>query len=462
MPDFQYQYQYQYQSIKWFHQQYLTNPDYPEWLLSEFMPLFVAKAKQTQSLRYCDDEFLTAQLQNLKQHGTQNISPLLGVPLAHKELFKRKNWADEAGSKSREGMIADETAIAITQLDKAGALDIARLTSVEYGLGITGHNHYAGTPPNPWNQDYIAGGSSSGSAVMVANGFIPASLGTDTGGSVRLPAAACGLVGLKPSYDLISRAGVFCLSESLDTVGTLTRSVNDAMIMLDALVGSSIDNIMPDTIKHLRIGIGSRYFFEECDNNIVKIIEPIVTFIKTQNNKIADIQLKNIDSTNDLTRMIVAYEAAMKYGLIAQTRKQDFNAQTILRINEGMTISSQEYDKIIRHRADFTQATIKDVFAKTDIIITPVWPFALPTIKASDAGASADAPALISRAGHNTRPFNFLGLPCICIPIGFDGNNNPVSLQMVAKPLHEHDLFCIAQYIEQHLGFRKSVVQNYQ
>ncbi|MCH9852954.1 MAG: amidase [Alphaproteobacteria bacterium] len=449
---------FQYQSIAWFHQQYLTNPDYPHWLLSEFMPLFVTKAKQTQALRYLDDKFLATQLANLQQRNTQNISPLLGVPLAHKELFKRKNWANEAGSKSRQGMKADETAFVITQLDKAGALDIARLTSVEYGLGITGHNQYAGTPPNPYNESYIAGGSSSGSAVMVANGFIPASLGTDTGGSVRLPAAACGLVGLKPSYDIISRAGVFCLSESLDTVGTLTRNVNDANTMFDSITGNHQPSAMPNNIKHLRIAIGSQYFFEDCDNDIVKIIEPILSFIKTQNNRLFDIQLKNIESTNDLTRMIIAYEAKSKYGDIVKVRKQDFNAQTILRIEEGFTISEQEYDKIMRHRADFIRSTINDVFAKTDIIITPVWPFALPTIKASDAGASPDAPALISRAGHNTRPFNFLGFPCICIPIGFDKNNNPVSLQMVAKPLHENDLFLIAHHLEQYIGFRDVIL----
>ena len=162
-------------------------------------------------------------------------SSLLGVPVAHKDLYMRKGWPCEGGSKTLAGHHASETAFVVEMLDQQGAVDCGRLTSVEFGLGTTGHNTYAGTPTNPWNPEYICGGSSSGSGAVVAGGIVPVSLGSDTGGSVRLPAAACGLVGIKPTHGLVSRSGVLALSPTLDTVGPLTRSVRDGAIVLQAI-----------------------------------------------------------------------------------------------------------------------------------------------------------------------------------------------------------------------------------
>ncbi|MCG8434321.1 MAG: amidase, partial [Gammaproteobacteria bacterium] len=143
-----------------------------------------------------------------KQEGK---GPLHGVPLAHKDLYYREGWRIEAGSRMLDGYVADKTAFACRQLDAAGALDLARLNTVEFGLGTTGHNVHTGPVKNPWNPDYITGGSSSGSAAAIAAGIVPAALGSDTGGSVRLPAAACGLVGIKPTSGLIGRSGVIPL-----------------------------------------------------------------------------------------------------------------------------------------------------------------------------------------------------------------------------------------------------------
>ena len=174
--------------------------------------------KTLDALVYLDREFAVDQAKRL----TPSDHPLSGVPLAHKELYGRDGWPNEGGSKTHQGQLATETAHTISRLDAHGAIDCGRLTSVEFALGVTGHNDYAGTPKNPWNTAYICGGSSSGSAAMVAAGVIPASLGSDTGGSIRLPAAACGLVGIKPSHGLVSRVGVFPLSASLDPSGPLT------------------------------------------------------------------------------------------------------------------------------------------------------------------------------------------------------------------------------------------------
>ncbi len=196
--------------------------------------------RRLSATRFLDEDFSLSQAETQATE-TDRSAPLFGVPLAHKELYGRLTpagpWPDEGGSSSCEGQTAHQTAFAISQLDKAGSIDCGRLVSVEYALGVTGHNEFAGTPKNPWNPDYICGGSSSGSGSVVAAGIVPGALGSDTGGSIRLPAAACGLVGIKPTYGVVSRSGVFPLSHSLDTVGPLSRSVADGAAILQAITG---------------------------------------------------------------------------------------------------------------------------------------------------------------------------------------------------------------------------------
>ena len=194
-----------YQSITRLHDNANTPENRVE-MTSHVLDDLEAAGQALDALVYLDLGFALNQAEQPRNHPDH---PLAGVPLAHKELYNRLGWPDEGGSKTHQGQVATETAHTITQLDGCGAIDCGRLVSVEFALGVTGHNDYAGTPKNPWNQDYICGGSSSGSAAMVAAGVIPASLGSDTGGSVRLPAAACGLVGIKPSHGLVSRHGIF-------------------------------------------------------------------------------------------------------------------------------------------------------------------------------------------------------------------------------------------------------------
>ena len=194
------------------------------------------KGKALDALRFVDRNFAISQANKIFSEKDFD-SPLFGVPLAHKELFQRKleigkAWPNEGGSESRKNILSSQTAKVISLLDEAGSIDCGRLVSVEYAFGVTGHNEYAGTPKNPWNKNYVCGGSSSGSAAIVASGVIPVALGTDTGGSVRLPAAACGLIGIKPTQGLVSRDGVFPLSTSLDSVGPLSRTVEDSAKVL--------------------------------------------------------------------------------------------------------------------------------------------------------------------------------------------------------------------------------------
>ena len=168
----------------------------------------------------------------------QSLGPLHGVPLAHKDMYYRKGRVSACGSKIRADFVPEFTATVLGKLDAAGALDIARLNMVEFAYGLTGHNEITGNVHNPWNLDYITGGSSSGPAVSVSAGLVYGTLGSDTGGSIRFPASCCGLVGMKPTYGRVSRYGAMPLSHTLDHVGPLTRTVRDCALLTQTIAGA--------------------------------------------------------------------------------------------------------------------------------------------------------------------------------------------------------------------------------
>lgn len=397
--------------------------------------------------------------------------PLAGVPLAHKELYGRAfagqpfngqtGWPDEGGSLSCEGQIANQTARVIEALDKAGAVDCGRLVSVEYALGVTGHNAYAGTPKNPWNPAYICGGSSSGSGAVVAAGIVPAALGSDTGGSIRLPAAACGLVGIKPTQGLVSRAGVFALSTSLDTVGPLSRSVRDGARVFSLLTGyDSADKEslvtakddylsgLEDGLDGLKIGLAERYFLTGSDTEVADPVAACFERCARLGAICCDVEIDGIETTNPLNVLLIATEAARLHKQTLLDRPEMLNDQTLMRILTGAFTSNEAYQQLQAARADFIARTLAELFERVDMFMTPVWPFMLPTITDSDVGANPEAAPLMQRIGHNTRPVNFLGLPAVCLPIGFDSNGLPLSVQLVGKPFSEAMLLRAARAIE--------------
>ena len=456
-----------YQSITTLHEHGLTSENRVE-MTNQVLDDLSSTGKTLDALVYLDRDFALDQAAQPLRHPDH---PLAGVPLAHKELYNRQGWPDEGGSKTHQGQIATETAHTITQLDGCGAIDCGRLVSVEFALGVTGHNDYAGTPKNPWNQDYICGGSSSGSAAMVAAGVTPASLGSDTGGSIRLPAAACGLVGIKPSHGLVSRHGIFPLSKSLDTAGPLTRSVEDAAIMLEAISGYdprdplSVDtganlsglknwrNGFEDGLHGLCIARAEDYFLTGVDAPVADAVENVFQDAAKLGGAIQDITIPDMDLTNTLNVMLIASEAATRHLDTVENHHQDMNDQTVMRVITGIHANQDEVQKLRQLRADMASHVIDQVFGDCDVLITPVWPFLLPTISDSDIGAKPDAAPLMQRIGHNTRPFNFLGLPVVVVPIGLDQNGLPLSIQLVGKPFSEAMLLRAARAFEKHYAF---------
>lgn len=403
----------------------------------------------------------------LAQAKTLNATgPLAGVPLAHKQLFRRDGWVDDGGSPSFEGRIAGETATVIQHLDTAGAIDCARLVTVEYALGVTGHNDWAGTPQNPFNRDYICGGSSSGSAAVVAAGLVPAALGSDTGGSIRLPSAACGLFGIKPTQGLVSRHGVFPLSGSLDTIGPLARTVRDAALMLEAIRGhdpkdpESVAAPLPSLLANadeglagLRIGRVEPYFLTGSDTEIADSTDAAINEVAKLGGEIIDIAIPGIEDTNPINVLLIATEAARNYEAAVLEHHRAMNDQTVMRVLAGVFTSEAEYRRLLAIRAETARRIIAVMFETADMLVLPIWPFLLPSRDDSDVGARPGAAPLMQRIGHNTRPINFLGLPSITVPVGLDGNGLPLSVQLVGKPYSEPTLIRAATALERHYAF---------
>ena len=425
--------------------------------------------KSLSAVRFLDEEFSLKQALTLSTT-SDRTAPLFGVPLAHKELYGRVTtsgpWPDEGGSASCEGQKSSQTAFAITKLDKAGSIDCGRLVSVEYALGVTGHNAFAGTPKNPWNLDYICGGSSSGSGAVVAAGIVPGALGSDTGGSIRLPAAACGLVGIKPTYGVVSRTGVFPLSVSLDTIGPLTRSVADGAAILQAISGydatdscsvhlpeENYSRSLDSGLSGLTIGLCEDYFLTGSDTDMADMTADSFALCNSLGATCKSVYLSNIDIINPLNVLMIATEAAQTHYQAACDNHQLLNDQTLMRILAGIFTTEEDYYILQQTRARAISAVMDEVFSKVDILMTPVWPFALPTIEASDVGASPEAAPLMQRIGHNTRPVNFLGLPSICLPTGFDRNGLPVSVQLIGRPFSEACLLQAAAALEREYRF---------
>ena len=272
----------------------------------------------------------------------QELGPLHGVPLAHKDMFYRKGRISGCGSKIRAEFVPDVTASVLASLDRAGALDIARLNMVEFALGVTGHNEVTGTPMNPWNTAHITGGSSSGSGAAVAGRLIYGALGSDTGGSIRFPACCNGVVGMKPTWSRVSRFGAMPLSASLDTIGPLTRTVRDNALMFQAIAGHDPNDAtssrldVPDYaaalsggVKGLRVAVPENYFFEPVDDEIADLVRTSLDVLTDAGAEIIPVTVpESIRVTNAFTSLITATEGASIHQTWLTECFDDYGRQT--------------------------------------------------------------------------------------------------------------------------------------
>jgi len=385
--------------------------------------------------------------------GGPALGLLHGVPLAHKDMFYRTGRVVTCGSQIRRNWRADRTATVLARLDAAGALNLGRLNLAEFAFSPTGHNVHYGDCCNPWNPAYITGGSSSGSAATVAAGIVYGALGSDTGGSIRLPAALCGISGLKPTYGRVSRAGAMPLSQSLDHLGPLARSVADCALMLQAIAGydpadpTASSRAVPDLraalggrIDGWRIGLPDGYFDRDLAPAIAAALDEAAKAFVALGARLVRVHIPPLDAINAAGTVLMWSEAASAHHAWLVDRPDEYGAQVRSRLEHGAAITALEYQRALKLRGPALDDFCRQVFAGCDVLLAPSHAQPVPTRAETDLADRPEAAAVLGSLTRLTRPFNFLGLPTVSLPAGFDGNGLPIGLQLVGRPWSEATL----------------------
>lgn len=380
---------------------------------------------------------------------------LHGVPMAHKDMYYDEGHVVTCGSKIRKDWVAKTTATSLQRLKDAGTVRLGSLQMVEFAFGPLGHNTHYGPVRNPWHAAHATGGSSSGSGSAVAARLTFAALGSDTGGSIRMPAHFCGVSGLKTTVGLVSRAGAMPLSQSLDTVGPLARTVEDCALVTGLMAGA--DPLDPTTstrevpdymaatrasAKGMTVGIPKAFYIDDLDPEVAAILQNTIAALKDEGIKIVEIDLPNQLQLSGASQLVLATEAAALHKRWMIERPQDYGPQVLMRLENGLAVTGVAYLEALRWRGPALAAHLAAT-AGVDAILAPVSPMAAPRIDETDIGNGPGAEALIQRVTRFTRPINYLGLPALSIPAGFTKAKLPVGMQLVGRPFDEATLLTI-------------------
>jgi aspartyl-tRNA(Asn)/glutamyl-tRNA(Gln) amidotransferase subunit A len=363
--------------------------------------------------------------------------PLHGVPMAHKDMYYRRGVVSTCGSKILRDTPANGTAKVLEYLDAAGAIQFGVLNMAEFAMGPTGHNWHYGHCRNPWDPERITGGSSSGSGAAVAARAAFAALGSDTGGSVRLPAALCGIAGVRPTHGRVSVENILPLCPSLDTVGPLTRTVEDAALVLQVIAESDLMRELEKPVAGLRIGRPRNVFYEGCDAEIAAAMERSLDAFRRLGAQVVDIELPDFASLSTMATALHAAEANPFHDEWFRTRPQDYSPQVRERLERGRPTLALDYVKALQARRPAIAAFCEAVFSKVDLVHGPVVSFQTPTIAETDLSTGEAAAQMLGRFVRLTRPVSYLGLPVVVANAGFTSAGMPIGMQLIAAPLDE-------------------------
>ena len=419
-----------------------------------------------------------------KIKNNSKIPPLAGLPIAIKDIICTKGIETNCASKILQGFVPPYDATVIRKIKKAGAIIIGKTNMDEFGMGSSNENSAFQVTLNPWDMTRVPGGSSGGSAVSVAADEALMALGTDTGGSIRLPASFCGIVGMKPTYGRVSRYGVIAYASSLDQVGTLTKSVKDAALMMNVICGhddmdsTSADIPVPDFldscregIKDLKFAIPREYFKQGLNSEVKDSVMKAINTVSELGGKVEEVSLPNIEYALPAYYLIGMAEASsnlakydgVQYGLrtgesnnledmYRKTRSTGFGPEVIRRIMLGTYALSSGYYDAYYLKAQKVRTLIKkdfdDVFKKFDIILSPTSP--VPAFK---VGEKMDDPLTMYLTDVYTMPVNMAGLPGLSINCGFTATDTlPIGLQMIGRAFEEEKILRVAYNFESHSG----------
>jgi aspartyl-tRNA(Asn)/glutamyl-tRNA(Gln) amidotransferase subunit A len=405
---------------------------------------------------YADEARAAADRADRDRARRTDLGPLHGVPLAHKDMFHRPGRRPGLGS--RVPMPGDGTpSTLLGRLAAAGAFELGALNMAEFALGPTGHNAYTGAARNPWNVAHVSGGSSSGGGVAVATRTVAASVGSDTGGSVRLPAGATGVLGLKPTYGRITRAGMMPLSPSIDVPGVFARSVPDLALLLGIVAGHDARDPacsrrpVPDYaralgsgVAGLRVGLPTQSAFVPADPGVARAFEAAVDTLSRLGASVVPLALPAPEPLTELSRAIVYAEAWAIHRDWIREHSDGYTEQVRVRAATGLGIPDAAYADAQRLRPALLRRFVGEVYSRCDLLMLPTLAIEVPTLAETDVGGGAAMWAKIAAMVPCTAPFNYLGLPALAVPCGFGATGLPVSFQLAGRPFDEATLLRVA------------------
>lgn len=413
-----------------------------------------------------------------KGSAPDSVQSLAGIPIAHKDIYCTKGVRTTAGSKILENFIAPYSSTVSSQLEDSGAIMLGKANMDEFAMGSSNENSYFGPARNPWDTEKIPGGSSGGSAVAVSAGLCAAATGTDTGGSIRQPAAMCGITGIKPTYGRVSRWGIIAYASSLDQAGPMTRSAEDAALMLRVMAGfdpkdsTSINTPVPDyqsslndSIEGTKIGLCKEYFSDGLDENIAKAIDAAVKVLESKGAVISEVSLPTVKHAIPAYYVIAPAEASanlarydgVRFGyrckepkdladLYLRSRTEGFGTEVKQRILVGTFALSAGYYDAYYGKAQQVRRLIKndfmEAFNSVDVILGPTTPST-----AFNIGEKSNDPVEMYLQDIYTVTSNLVGLPAASIPAGFS-QGMPIGMQLIGNYLSEAKLLNIAHQFQ--------------
>ena len=396
-----------------------------------------------------------------------SLGPLHGVPLAYKDLCAIKGLPTSCGTKTPDYFLSARDCTAVTRLSRAGAVTLGKLNMSELAMGPFGDNAHHGDAQNPWRPGHITGGSSSGSGGAVAARLCAGALGSDTGGSIRLPAAVCGIVGLKPTYGRVSRAGAMALSWSHDHLGPMTLTVRDCALLLGVIAGRDLADAtsshrkVPDyvgalagSVRGLRIGVPEAFYFDSLHPDVERATREAIDAMGKLGARVERLTVCDPEPmVAACNNKMVAAEAAAIHSRILKERPGELQPPVFARLAPGLRVSAYDYIQGSRLRARLTREFIANVFSRVDVLVAPTIPEPAPALAEAKSGTTDDVVRRMGRFSRLTRPFNALGLPVLSVPCGFSAAGLPVGLQIVGCPFDESTILRLGHAYEQAAGW---------
>ena len=395
------------------------------------------------------------------------IGPLHGLPIGLKDLYYTKGIRTTMGSKIMGEFVPDADAAVTERFHAAGAIVIGKLQMHEFALGATSENPHYGPAHNPWDTGRMTGGSSGGSGSAVASGQCMGALGSDTGGSVRIPASLCGIVGLKPTFGRVSRYGVYPLSWSFDTVGPMTRTVRDAALVLNAIAGHDSRDLsssrrptedfaerLEDGISGVRIGIPREYFFEKTEPQVTDSVREAATVLEGLGASVDEVSIPVLEHSQTISTPISQAEASQVHTEHLRDRAHDIGADVRGRLYQGALIPATDYIKAQRARTVYN-ARMAEAFQRFDALVAPTCPVGAPQLGERTVQVGDVAEPTLALLSRLTRPFNVSGVPTVSLPCGFTSYGVPIGLQIAGRPFEDAAVLRIAHAYEQATEWHK-------